>query len=196
MSDAAPTLTALRRAGPERIALEIDGRPWRTVPDSVVVRAGLSPGLELDRETLRTIRRELARSRGFATAGRILARHDVSARRLTERVERRAGPAALDVVASLADAGIVDDRRAARARAVSLVERGWGDAAIEARLEAEGFEGEAISAAVEDVAPEAERAAAVAAREPDQVRAARLLARRGFSPDTIEETVGLLDFGP
>ena len=71
------TLTALRRAGPGRVALDVDGRPWRTVPDDVVVRARLVAGLELDRETLRLVRRELARARGLQTAGRAYKTPDV-----------------------------------------------------------------------------------------------------------------------
>jgi SOS response regulatory protein OraA/RecX len=191
-----PTLTALRRAAPELISLEIDGRPWRTVPDSVVVRAGLAAGVELDREKLRAIRRELGRARGFATAGRILARRDVSARVLTERVERRAGALAGEVVTSLEAAGIVDDGRSARARASALADRGWGDAAIAARLESEGFDEAVAREAIEDLPAESERAPSVIGPEPNRARAARLLARRGFAPEIVEETAGALDFGP
>ena len=43
-----------------RVALEVDGAPWRTVPDDVVVRARLALGQRLDRPALREIRRELA----------------------------------------------------------------------------------------------------------------------------------------
>jgi SOS response regulatory protein OraA/RecX len=182
-----PTLTALRRAAPGRVALEVDGRPWRTVPDSVVAGAGLAAGVELDRETLRSIRHELARARGFATAGRLLGRRDLSARRLAERVERTAGSAAGEVVSSLAEVGVVDDARASAARASALAARGWGDAAIEARLEGEGFEASTVHTALGALPPEERRAAALVAREPDRLRAARLLARRGFDPELVED---------
>ena len=44
-----PRITALRRAGPGRVAVELDGEAWRTVPDGVVVRCSLSAGVVLDR---------------------------------------------------------------------------------------------------------------------------------------------------
>jgi SOS response regulatory protein OraA/RecX len=187
------TLTALRRAAPGRVALEVDGRPWRTVPDDVVVRARLVAGLELDRETLRLVRRELARARGLRTAGRALARRDLSARRLEERVARTAPGAAAEVVAVLADAGLVDDARSAGARARALAARGWGDLAVAARLEAEGFGSEAVREALGSLDPEPGRAAALTAREPDPVKAAQFLARRGFAPEVVDERAGALD---
>jgi SOS response regulatory protein OraA/RecX len=185
-----PTLTSLRRSAPGRITLEVDGRPWRTVPDSVVLRAGLAAGLALDRETLRLIRRELARARGFAAAGRVLAGGDASAHRLTQRVERAAGAVAEEVVTSLADIGVIDDERASAARASALAARGWGDAAIEARLESEGFDPTSARAAVAALAPEEARAADLVAGEADPRRAARLLARRGFAPELVEDQAG------
>ena len=39
--------------------LEVDGRPWRTVPDRVVVRCGLAADVELTRPLLRHLRAEL-----------------------------------------------------------------------------------------------------------------------------------------
>ncbi len=191
----APRLTALRRSRPGRIALEVDGRPWRVVPDDVVARCGLVAGRELERPLLRTIRRELRRLEALDLAARALSRRDLSRRRLTERLEKR-GVAAREreeTLTTLAEAGIVDDARAARTRARALAERGWGDAAVEARLEADGFPEDLVRAAVSDLPPESERARAAAAGAGNSRKAWAYLARRGFSSDAIESALGALD---
>jgi SOS response regulatory protein OraA/RecX len=187
--DPAPRLTAVRRSRPGRVALEVDGLPWRVVPDDVVARCGLAPGVALERPLLRTLRRELRAAEALDTAARSLARRDLSARRLRERLDARGvrAPAAERAVATLVSAGAVDDARLARTRARALAERGWGDAAIAARLEHEGIAPEEASDAVAELAREAERAAAVASGARDRTAAWRLLARRGFAADAIEE---------
>ena len=97
------------------------------------------------------------------------------------------------MLATLAGAGLVDDARVARGRASALAGRGWGDAAIAARLEAEGVGEADAAAALTGLSPEHERAAELVAGERDRTRAARLLARRGFAFDTIEDVVGPVD---
>lgn len=191
-------LTGLRRSRPGRIALEVDGQPWRVVPDDVVVRCRLAAGSELDRPLLREIRRELRRADALARAAQALSRRDLSRRRLTERLRARgvAESAAEDAVTALARAGVVDDGRLARSRAQALAERGWGDAAIEARLRNEAVPAEHVCAALAELTPETERAGRLAAPVSDRRRAWALLARRGFSLETIEEVVDGLDEGP
>lgn len=187
-----PRLTALRRARPGSVALELNGRPWRTVPDEVVARAGLAVGTELDRPALRRLRAELVRARGIGVASRALTRRDLSAAELDARLQRaRVAPA---VAAEVADAfertGLVDDERFAAGRAEALAARGWGDAAIAARLEAAGVDEAVARAAVAALEPEAARARALAGGESDPVRRARFLARRGFAQDTVEDLLG------
>ena len=191
----ASRLTALHRVAPGRIALEVDGRAWRTVPDEVVLRSGLSVGLELDRPLLRRLRRELRRAEALATAGRALARRDLSAAALAERLAhaRVAPAAARDALSGLTAAGLVDDRRLAQRRAADLVRRGFGDTAIAWRLEQEGFDSFSAREALAAQPPEAERAARLAEAQADPGRAAAALSRRGFSPETIEEAVDFLD---
>lgn len=190
----APALTRLRRAGPGRVALEVDGRPWRTVPDEVVVRAGLTAGLALDRPTLRRVRAELTRERAAAVAGRALARRDLTAVELEARLERAGVPAALagETTAAAVSVGVVDDERYARTRADQLAERGWGDAAIAARLEAAGVGEGLVRGAVEGLEPERERARRLADGTADARRTTQLLVRRGFDPETIEEVAGIV----
>jgi SOS response regulatory protein OraA/RecX len=163
----------------------------------VLVRCGLAPDVALDRSRLREIRRELLRAEALGAAVRALARRDVSQRRLRERLASRGVPAdtAESVVAALASAGAVDDARLAHARAASLSGRGWGDAAIGARLEQEGLSSELVGSALAALPPERSRAKDVAARTPDRRAAWRVLARRGFSPEAIEDALGTLDEG-
>jgi SOS response regulatory protein OraA/RecX len=126
---------------------------------------------------------------------RALSRRDLTPQPLAERLERR-GVAAREretVLETLTGAGIADDARAARARAEALAQRGWGDAALEARLAADGFPGDLVRAALSELPAERERARATAAGAGDRRRAWAYLARRGFSSDAIDFALGPLD---
>jgi SOS response regulatory protein OraA/RecX len=169
-----PTITALRERPRGRVDVELDGAPWRTLPADVVVRGGLLAGRTLDRETARTLARELRRSRALARATRALRHRDLSRRALAARLPAPARDEALD---TLERSGYLDDRRSAAARAASLAARGWGDGALRYRLEHEGFDGEAVEAAMAALEPEAERARALLSRG----RTPRWLAARGFA---------------
>jgi SOS response regulatory protein OraA/RecX len=176
----------------------VDEEPWRTVPDDVVVRCGLRAGLELDRPVLRSLRRELRHAQAIAVAARTLRRRDVSTKRLGERLARAGVPpsARRRTVGALRDARVLDDARVAGSRARSLAWRGWGNAAIAARLEGEGIDEDDARRAVGALPPEASRAAEVASRAPDRRKAWTLLARRGFDESTIEAVVGEWTSGP
>jgi SOS response regulatory protein OraA/RecX len=195
MGQRTPTLTAVRRTRSGRVELEVDGERWRRVPEEVVLRCGLAPGVALDRPLLRTLRRELRRVEALDAAVRAVAKRDLSARALRSRLAARGvrTPAAESALATLTSAGVVDDARAARARASALADRGWGDAAVAARLAGEGFTGGNVQAALAELAPEDERAGPVAMRAGDARAAWRLLARRGFAYETMESVVGNLD---
>src|SRR5207247_9084449 len=92
-----PTITALREDRRGRVAVELDGAPWRTVPVGVAGRAGLAEGRSLDRAALRTLRRELRRAEALAVAGRVLRSRDMSRAGLAARLQRAAvAPAAAD----------------------------------------------------------------------------------------------------
>ncbi len=187
-------LTALRRVERGRVALDVNGAPWRTVPDVVVVRARLALGLDLDRPLLREIRRELRRAEALERAGRTLARRDVSEADLRARLERGGvAPATVDETAdTLRRAGALDDERFARGRAQALSERGWGNTAIVARLEAEGAPSEAAREALTELPPEPERAQKLVEGSTPR-KAASLLARRGFDHETAESVLPALD---
>jgi SOS response regulatory protein OraA/RecX len=170
----------------------VDGEPWRTVPDEVVVRCGLRAGLELDRPLLRALRRELLHAEAVAVAARTLRRRDISTMRLAERLARAgvSPSASATAIGTLADARILDDTRLAASRAAALAERGWGDAGIAARLTAEGIRDEDARAAIDGLPSESARAAEIAAAVNDPRKAWAVLARRGFDESTIEDVVG------
>jgi SOS response regulatory protein OraA/RecX len=187
-----PTVTALRDDRRGRVAVELDGAPWRVLPVDVVVRSGLSEGRLLDRPTLRSVRRELRRAEALAVAGRALRRRDLSRRRLAERLERAevAPAAAAESLTALEGAGFVDDERVARARSGALAERGWGDEAIRRRLLGEGFDEPVVAAAIAGLEPESDRSRGVIDRRGAGPRTARYLAGRGFGEEAVEAALG------
>jgi regulatory protein len=150
--------------------------------------------MPLDRTLARLLARELRQERALQTAVRTLRARPVSEHRLRERLRNRGvrRDAEEAAVATLSDAGFVDDVRLARGRALALAERGWGDAAIGARLAGEGVPEAQVSAAVDDLEPEAHRAVRLIAGLPPR-KAWGLLQRRGFDPDTLESALGALD---
>jgi SOS response regulatory protein OraA/RecX len=187
-----PTVTGLREDRRGRVAVELDGSPWRVLPADVVVRAGLLEGRSLDRAALRLLRRELRRAEALQLATRALRSRDLSRRRLAERLERAAVPpaAAAESLGTLARAGLVDDTRVARTRALALADRGYGDEAIRHKLGEEGLEPEPVEEAVAGLGPELERALRLIGRRGTGPRTARYLAARGFGEEAVEAALG------
>ena len=187
-----PTVTALRDAPRGRVAVELDGAPWRVLPIDVVVRTGISEGRALDRPALRDLRRELRRAEALNVAGRALRHHDLSRRRLAERLERAAvaPTVAAESLAALERAGLVDDRRVTASRARALAERGYGDEAIHYRLLAEGLAEALVLEALAELEPERERAGPLIERRGTGPRTARYLAGRGFGEEAVEAALG------
>lgn len=185
-------VTALRAEPRGRVAVDLDGSAWRTLPAEPVVRSGLRVGCELDRATARRLRRELRRSEALAVGTRSLRVRDLSSRALDERLERaNVAPAARrDAVAALERGGAVDDRRLAVSRAAALAERGYGDAAIAADLERRGVSGELSREALARLEPEAERARDLARRRGGGEKTARFLASKGFGEEALEAALG------
>jgi SOS response regulatory protein OraA/RecX len=187
-----PTVTALREDRRGRVAVELDGTPWRVLPVDVVARAGISQGRALDRPALRLLRRELRRAEALHVAGRALRHRDLSRHLLAERLERAAvaPAAAAESLATLERAGLVDDRRVACSRARSLAERGYGDEAIRHRLLAEGLAEALVAPALAELEPEPVRAAPLVERRGRGPRTARYLAGRGFGEEAVEAALG------
>lgn len=185
------TVTALRADRPGRVAVELDGARWRTLPLEAVVKARLSQGVVLDRERARALARERRRLLALETAVGALRRRDRSAAELGTRLAARGIPPAERerALETLGRAGLVDDERVARTRTTALAQRGSGDALIRHDLEERGLPAQAIEAALAALEPERDRAAAVVARRGASVRTARLLAARGFGEDAVEVAV-------
>lgn len=187
-----PTVTGLRETRGGRVAVDLDGARWRTVPVDVAARVGLRLGEELDRARLRELARELRRARALEAGLRALARRDLSTKGLRERLESRRVRAAdrEDAVSALERAGLVDDERYAFRRAESLAERGHGDDAIRWRLRREGIADPLVGEAVERLEPEVERARRIVEARGRGLRTARELSRRGFGEDAVERALG------
>ena len=190
-----PVVTALRERPRDRVEVELDGAPWRLVPTTAVVRAGLFVGRALDREAARTLGRELRRAEALGIAVRALRYRDLSRSRLEERLSRRGAraEAKADVLQTLEQAGLVDDGRVASSRAGALAARGYGDAAICFALEGEGLGAEAVAAALAGLEPEAARARKLLELRGPGPASIRWLGSRGFDAATLEDLAGFAD---
>jgi SOS response regulatory protein OraA/RecX len=182
-------VTGLRERKRGRVAVELDGRPWRVLPADAVVRTGLALGRPLDRQTARELGREVRRAKALAAAARSLAAADRSQRALEQRLMRAGhSPAAReDALASLTRAGALDDDRLAESRAELLARRGYGDAAIRADLARRLIVRETAARAVNSLEPEVDRLRAALEGQSVTRAVLRRLAARGFSRDTLEE---------
>lgn len=183
-----PMVTRLRHVRAGWVAVELDGHSWRTLPAEAVLRAGLSPGVELGRERAVALARERRRLAALGAASNALARRELSRAELAARLERRhvAPRDREETLAAVARAGLQDDRRVAQARAEQLATRGYGNLAIRADLEQRGLTGEDIEAALVALEAELPRALRFGAGGGGGARAAQALARRGFDEETVE----------
>jgi SOS response regulatory protein OraA/RecX len=193
-----PVVTGLRERKRGRVAVELDGRPWRVLPADAVVRASLAVGRPLDRSTARELAREVRRAKALAAATRSLAAGDRSERALEQRLARAGHSAGAreDAIASLARAGAIDDARLAESRAELLARRGYGDAAIRADLRRRQIAAEVAASAVAALEPELERLRRALENESVSPALLRRLAGRGFSGDSLDEIASSFAFGP
>jgi SOS response regulatory protein OraA/RecX len=189
------TVTSLRERKRGKVEVELDGEPWRVLPATVVVRAELRVGRRLDRESARLLARELRRAKALARATRALASRDRSRGELAARLDEAgiSETARDDALSSLEAAGLLDDTRVAESRARDLARRGYGDAAIRSDLRIRRISPETITAAVEELEPETERAWQAVEGKERTPKLLRRLASRGFSRDTLEELAIRLD---
>ncbi len=119
---------------------------------------------------------------------RALRHRDRSRRDLDRRLERAGIPAgeregALD---ELEGAGLLSDLRFAEARARALAERSAGDELIRRDLAEHGVADDVVATVLEGLPPEAERAERAFARRGGDAKAARYLAGKGFSRESLE----------
>ncbi len=183
-----PVITGLRAVGTRRIAIDLDGELWRVLPADAAMKSGLAVGVALDRECARRVRVELRRCEALEVAFRSLRHRDHSRRSLEERLahSRVGSEVRAETLSTLARVGLLDDGRAALARAQALADRDAGDLLIRADLEQRGFLPRDVDAAIEALPPERERAERLIARLGAAPRSYRRLAARGFAEDVLD----------
>ena len=189
-------VTAIKPLDGHRAAVELDGRPWRTIPVTAVVAAGLGVGAELTRNAARTVRQELRRAEAAEAAAALLRHRDRSSAELEHRLGRRgiAPGTRRELLDALERGGLVDDARLASRRGTQLATRGWGDLAIAERLASAGVSRELREQAIAGLPHESERARLlVSTRSVSGARAAALLRQRGFGEDALEDALGVAD---
>lgn len=122
---------------------------------------------------------------------RALRHRDRTAREVAEHLGTRgfSEDDRQQAVETLRRTGLVDDERFARLRAVSLAERGAGNALIRARLAEAGVAREFVDAALETVEEEAKRARRIVVSRGASARTARYLHRKGFSDDVVRAVI-------
>lgn len=118
-------------------------------------------------------------------AARLLKHADRSRAELEARLTARGieADAVADALATLERVGALDDARTAALRAATLAGRGYGDAWIRAELERRGLPADEALAELE---PEQARAAQIVAGKGGGAATARYLARRGFGEDAVD----------
>ena len=190
---AAPVVTALHSRGSrrERVAVELEGRPWRILPLEAALAAGLDVGVELDRPRARRLAQELRRLKARSAALRALRSRDHTTESLRRRLEARGvAPRQLEqTVETLTRAGLVDDRRFAMSRAATLAARGAGDLKIRYDLESRGVSLDLVGDAVAALEPERERAQRLVAAHGATPKVLRRLVANGFAAANVEDLV-------
>jgi len=128
-------------------------------------------------------------------AARALSHRDRSEAGVLEALRRKgvSEDEAVEAVETLRRLGAIDDERFAETGAVSLAERGYGDAAIVFRLEREGVTRELVERAVSALEPETERVRRLVARRGATAKTARWLASHGFAADSVEAAIAESD---
>jgi SOS response regulatory protein OraA/RecX len=186
-----PVVTALHARGPDRVAIDLDGRPWRVVPLEAVYCAGLAVGNGLERASLRRLRRELRRLEAQGMALRALRARDHTVASLEQRLAARGTTRAVrrETLETVQRAGLVDDRRFAASRAALLVSRGAGDLLIADDLERQGISAVTARIVMNGLEPEAARATSLIESRGRSAGTARFLAAKGFSEASLEALV-------
>lgn len=187
------TVTALRARG-ARVAVELDGRPWRELSVAAVVEAGLTVGCPLAREQARALAQVLRRERATTVAVRALARRDRSRAELDARLARAGVRDAerRETLDRATHAGLVDDVRFASSRARLLAERGAGDELVLADLRRHGVDDLVAREAVSELVPEADRAARIVEARGHSAQTLRYLAARGFAEESLDDLIAEL----
>ncbi len=186
---AGPVITALRPVDRGLVAVDLDGRAWRTLPLAAAATAGLRVGRELDRAAARELARAVRAAAALDQAARFAGRRERSRAQVERRLAAK-GVGAADAARathSLQEMGGVDDVRFAEGRAQALATRLYGDLAIRHDLVQAGVAEEAIRQALAGVESERGRVARVVRDRGVSARTLRFLAGRGFTDEALED---------
>ena len=186
-----PVVTALRKTGRDRIAVDLDGMPWRVLPAESVLAAGLNKGCILDRTRARKLRTELRRFEARTAALAALSHSDHTVATLRGRLDAKGvAPVDRDVaIETMERAGLVDDSRFAQGRAAALAARGAGNLMIRDDLQRRGVSSELVDRAIRGLEPEFARVRRLLAVDGISPRTLRRLAAKGFSEEALEALV-------
>jgi regulatory protein len=94
-----------------------------------------------------------------------------------------------EVLETLSRTALVDDRRFAEVRAISLTERSAGNELIRHELARAGVDSELAEETIASLPSETERASRIVARRESGPKTARYLAGKGFSQDVVRAVV-------
>jgi SOS response regulatory protein OraA/RecX len=122
---------------------------------------------------------------------RLLRHRDRSAAQIDQELAAReiGADARQDALETLRRTGLVDDSRFAERRAVTLADRGAGDAFIRHDLAAAGIAQHAVEDALSGLEGEVERARRIVERRGASPKTARYLAGKGFSADVAHAAI-------
>lgn len=195
-----------QRGNSRRISVFVDGVYCLALDRDKVARLELAPGSEVEPEALERLAREDEVGRAKEYALLLLSYRARTVKELTGRLRRKGfGLEVADaVIARLRELRILDDSRFAADFAEARLKLAHkGKRIVRAELRKLGVEKQEIDAAIAQAPDETEAAAQLVeklksryARLEPEVRRRRLyalLARRGFSPDTIRAVIGLVD---
>ena len=195
-----------RKGSRSRVRVKLSDGPELDLSSEVVVRAGLRTGQLLQASDVEALERDEIAWRCRESALRLLAHRPRSQRELRQRLSARAFPAEVvdACVGDLERAGLIDDESFAHLAARDRVRnKSVGKIRLQAELRAKGVDPETASEAIDAAlvgedggeAAVARRAAGkFRRREGEDLQSAKrrlfgFLARRGFAPDIIYQTM-------
>ncbi len=190
---AARVITALAAKGDQRLAVELDGKPWIVLDVLTVRELGFDRGLVLSAAEKTNAEAKAREQRALARAASMVGRRSHAKAELERRLTQRDGAdAARSATERLAELGAVDDGRHAREVAQHRLRAGWGPARIAHDLATAGVaEAEIAEALASITSDDVEAAARTAIGTRTGAEAWQRLSARGFDEETAEHIAGV-----
>jgi len=182
-----------------RILVILEDETILRMPEEVVLRFGLRPGLELEEETLSQVRRASERANTKAAAARMAGYRALSKEELRGKLMKKGASAedAGEAADWLEEIGAIDDANYAAALARHYGDRGYGAGRVREELRRRGVDRSLWEDALQEL-PEPEEAIAAFLKrkggdlsDPKEVkRLTDALLRRGFRWGDIRGALG------